>query len=348
MQKIKRLFITLTERCNMMCPHCWISAGPRRIDYNEITFSEISDSIESLIPFGLERVKLTGGEPFLRKELCYDIIDLCHKLGIYVSLETNASLFDENDYARLRNSRNLDIGISLDFPLKHDFDSFRHSDGAYNKVMECLDELTENLKITVAMAVFQRNLQLMEEIADIVVGKNGVVRYLLCMNIGRATQEISSDFLSPSEVLLFYKKIHQICTKYPNRVSSIIPWAFNNLSSTLKFGKCGVEENIGLLPDGTISFCGIGLSNEKARLGNIRSQKLTEIVEGSELMNQLCHLSEGGYVGICNKCFFKYVCGNLCPANVCETYGDFSHSFPVCQKLYEEGLFPKEFIVKES
>ena len=96
------LRISVTDRCNMRCRYCM----PREhFDKNHdylpksdiLSFEEIARVVESLLPAGLRKVRLTGGEPLIRKDLhklIRQLRDLSPDLDI--ALTTNAQLLSKS------------------------------------------------------------------------------------------------------------------------------------------------------------------------------------------------------------------------------------------------------------
>ena len=68
---LRDLRISLTDKCNMRCRYCM----PREhFDEHEflsreeiLTYEELAFVVESLVPLGLQKIRLTGGEPLLRE-----------------------------------------------------------------------------------------------------------------------------------------------------------------------------------------------------------------------------------------------------------------------------------------
>lgn len=347
MLEIDRFYVTLTERCNMRCPHCWISAGAHAVSYEEISGREVTRAIDELIPFGLKAVKLTGGEPLVRKPVAYDIMEHCSQQGLHISLETNAVLVDKVDIQRISSLSSVEFGTSLDFPTAMEFDAFRAFPGGFARVTDTIKEMARTGTVTSTMAVFRDNLGLMEAVADLVVDLGASARFLLCMDLGRAEDRMNGRLLSSAEIISFYREVNRLAGKYPGRVSAMTPWAMADLSGRLRIGKCDAERMISLLPDGSISTCGIAIINTRAVLGNIRTHSIADVWRDSPVMCELRNRNQVKYKGVCGMCMFQDACANRCPAYAFDVFGSFDGPYPVCQRLYEDGLFPSEFIVRD-
>jgi MoaA/NifB/PqqE/SkfB family radical SAM enzyme len=100
----------VTARCNLTCQQCNIIYA--NSDLKECTLAEVEKIAENLGRIGVAIVLLTGGEPFLRKDLP-DIIRAFVANGIHVRMQTNG-LASEEAFVRCVEAGGRDISISLD------------------------------------------------------------------------------------------------------------------------------------------------------------------------------------------------------------------------------------------
>lgn len=107
----RKCLIQLTEKCNLCCAHCFVSANNAG---QEMDLIKIKDMIlPQLLKNNITKVTLTGGEPFVFSKLS-DVIDLLIKNNIAVSICTNATLITETFLERFNNCDNLHFNVSLD------------------------------------------------------------------------------------------------------------------------------------------------------------------------------------------------------------------------------------------
>jgi len=116
---LEYLRISLTDRCNYRCSYCMpkdiFNANYKYLKKSELlTFEEILSFVEILKNFNLRKIRLTGGEPLLRRNI-ENLIIRIKDLGIkQISLTTNGSLLNLSK-AELLKKNGLDgITISLD------------------------------------------------------------------------------------------------------------------------------------------------------------------------------------------------------------------------------------------
>lgn len=69
-RRVRYLRVSLTDRCNMRCTYCMPPEGIEHVDRSEVlSLEEVSRMVEAFAAWGVERVRLTGGEPTLRRGL---------------------------------------------------------------------------------------------------------------------------------------------------------------------------------------------------------------------------------------------------------------------------------------
>ena len=114
-RKIDYIRISVTDRCNLRCIYCMPSDGVREITHSEIlTYEEIIRILSIATNLGIKKVRITGGEPLVRKGLPY-LIKTISNLGAIeeISLTTNGVLLKR--FARELKEAGLNrLNISLD------------------------------------------------------------------------------------------------------------------------------------------------------------------------------------------------------------------------------------------
>src|ERR1041384_1555429 len=88
------LRVSVTDRCNFRCQYCMPAEGLPWLERAELlTFEEIERLVRLLVPLGVRSVRLTGGEPLVRRELPMLISMLSRIEGLDdLSLTTNGYL----------------------------------------------------------------------------------------------------------------------------------------------------------------------------------------------------------------------------------------------------------------
>ncbi len=77
-RRINYLRISVTDRCNLRCVYCMPEAGIELIDHKEIiSFEEIVEVVKLSVSRGIDKIRITGGEPLVRK----GIVDLIRMIA---------------------------------------------------------------------------------------------------------------------------------------------------------------------------------------------------------------------------------------------------------------------------
>ena len=67
-RKLDYLRISVTDRCNLRCRYCMPEEGIKLLSHNDIlTYDEITEFTAAAVARGVQKVRLTGGEPLVRK-----------------------------------------------------------------------------------------------------------------------------------------------------------------------------------------------------------------------------------------------------------------------------------------
>lgn len=77
-RKIDYLRLSVTDRCNLRCTYCMPEGGVPKLDHSEIlSYEEILTLANVAVGMGISKIRITGGEPLVRK----DILTLCSKIS---------------------------------------------------------------------------------------------------------------------------------------------------------------------------------------------------------------------------------------------------------------------------
>ncbi|NNF26559.1 MAG: GTP 3',8-cyclase MoaA [Gemmatimonadetes bacterium] len=143
-RSIRYLRISVTDKCNLRCVYCMPEEGLEWLRRDEIlSYEEITRIVEVMAPMGLSRVRLTGGEPLVRKDLPDLVRRLSHIPGIDdISLSTNAVLLAPLA-GELREAGVNRINVSLDSLRPERADRIARRPDVLKRVMEGLHAAEE-------------------------------------------------------------------------------------------------------------------------------------------------------------------------------------------------------------
>lgn len=114
-RRINYLRISVTDRCNMRCTYCMPAEGIALMKHSEIlSFEEIMEVVDAAIALGVDKVRITGGEPLVRKGIVELVKIIAAKPAIRdLGMTTNGQLLAQ--YAQdLKNAGLHRINVSLD------------------------------------------------------------------------------------------------------------------------------------------------------------------------------------------------------------------------------------------
>ncbi len=109
-RKIEYLRLSVTDKCNLRCRYCMPEEGIRHLEHKDVlSFEELQTLTGILKELGIRKIRLTGGEPLVRK----GVVSLVSMLPCDVYMTTNGCRLSEHAKA-LREAGLLGVNISLD------------------------------------------------------------------------------------------------------------------------------------------------------------------------------------------------------------------------------------------
>lgn len=138
-RNIHYLRISVTDRCNLRCVYCMPERGVNLIKHeNILSFEEIASFTKIAASNGIDKVRITGGEPLIRKNIVYLVELLANISGIIdLSLTTNGILLAE--FAELLKEAGLRrVNVSLDTVDPEKYKEITRG-GDLNRVMQGID-----------------------------------------------------------------------------------------------------------------------------------------------------------------------------------------------------------------
>lgn len=185
-REIDYLRISITDRCNLRCIYCMEEEGNTFFqEEDKLTKEEILKIVSASAKLGVKKIRLTGGEPLVRKdivELMEGINDIKGIEGIY--LTTNGILLEEKLEA-LKKAGLKGVNISLDSLKEEMFQSLTRL-GILKKVLSAIDKCLElgiKVKLNTVM-IKDKNDDEILDFVNLTRSKNIDVRFIELMPIG--------------------------------------------------------------------------------------------------------------------------------------------------------------------
>ena len=134
--------LEITYACNLRCGFCYTDSPRRTLQRTpELSDAEWHEVVRQSLDLGIVEAVVTGGEPFLRKELTLAVIETLAAAGVGVTLNTNGWFIDEEVAGRLGALRGVTAHVSLDGARAGLHDGSRGVPGSWRRAMEGIDRL---------------------------------------------------------------------------------------------------------------------------------------------------------------------------------------------------------------
>jgi GTP 3',8-cyclase len=204
---VRDLRISVTDRCNFRCTYCMpktvFGQGYRFMDRKELlTFEELERVARAFTELGVEKIRLTGGEPLLRKEIEHLVERLNTIDGLDLTLTTNASLLGRK--AEALRAAGLDrVNVSLDSLDDATFRAMNDVDFPVARVLEGIEAAAAAGLPVKVNAVVKRgvNDQGVVEMARYFRGTGHSLRFIEYMDVGATNGWRLDDVVPAGEIV---------------------------------------------------------------------------------------------------------------------------------------------------
>ncbi|WP_136465170.1 GTP 3',8-cyclase MoaA [Flagellimonas onchidii] len=247
-RKINYLRLAVTDRCNLRCNYCMPSEGIDFVKKDKLlTIDELLLLSEILVKQGIDKIRITGGEPFVRK----DLMVLLRKLRLMknlndISVTTNATLIgpyiDELKTLGIKN-----INVSLDAINRKTFERITRRDQFDTVHNNLIRLITEGFNVRINFIVLEgQNQQDIVPILELMKHYNVSVRFLEEMPFNGGGKNFATIKWNYKEIL------EHISMAYPNFQKLESP----STSTSINYKIEGHKGTFGIIPSFSRTFCG--------------------------------------------------------------------------------------------
>ncbi len=319
------------ETCNLRCAHCYQQSFHSK-DLPDDQIMKIAHIMEETLEKWKRsgRVSLTGGEPFLRKDLLLKLLDFFERSDhfYWVGILTNGTLIDEPAADALRPFVKLkEIQVSIDGADARVHDAVR-GHGSFEKAVNAVQLLKQKgFTISIMFTLHKQNQA--EALRMIDMAEKLDVDFLTIERVlPNNEKDIQAFYLEPGRLKAVYESVYRKKTEVEKRSSLKV-----RVSRPLW---CLVDENAGgfcpagftsltILHDGTLLPC----RRLEIPIGNVLEEGIFKPWYTSEVLWKLRNKNLLG--GKCSGCRFLGNCGG-CRAVAYKLTGDFMAEDPQCWK----------------
>ncbi|MBO5937626.1 MAG: GTP 3',8-cyclase MoaA [Clostridia bacterium] len=278
-RKINYLRVSVTKRCNLNCSYC---GACNEKDNTELSAEQIEKIVRAFAKCGITKVRLTGGEPLVRKDIC-DIAERISKIDGIKKLALTTNGINLKDCAKLLKDAGVTaVNISLDTTDSEQYKSLTGYDGltkVFDGIAECERVGLSPIRLNAVLIKDKNDIQA-ESLINIARDRKIDVRFIELMpfsddgeneNLVVRGEDILKQFAFLKPVITAKNDFEKSVARYyeaegfKGRIGFITP-----ISD--KF--CSECNRIRLLSDGKVKAC----------LGNDGVIDLMDVIDNEELL----------------------------------------------------------------
>lgn len=336
----------ITDKCNLHCTHCYqenyTAVSDKPVEELKVIANKLLQTLSNWKKKG--DISITGGEPFVRKDLFLflEYLNTSEEISD-LHILSNGTLITDEIAERLKKFAKLySVQVSLDGSSPETHDSIRGS-GAFEKAIRGIRMLaSRGIDVKVMFTLQRCNMKDIPSLIDLAIKEkvSGLtVERLVPMG---SAKDMKNSLLSPEETRdtfqyisdradLEYEKGTQLrILKYRPLWINIDPCRAKTKANTVPHKELGAVCSIGLdgiciLPDATVLAC----RRLPIPIGNLKRDSLEKIWFTSDLLWQI--RDKRNLKGKCNSCEFIPRCGG-CRSIAYAFTGDYLAEDPQCWK----------------
>lgn len=245
---INYLRLAVTDRCNLRCNYCMPAEGINFARREELlTTRELTALCKTLVEEGIDKIRITGGEPFVRKDLMELLSNLRELPGLReISITTNATLIGPH-IGRLKELGIRNINVSLDAITKETFDRITRRDQfetVYGNLMKLIEE---GFNVRINFIVLEgQNIEDILPVLELQKNYPVSVRFLEEMPFNGGSKSFNKIKWDYKRILSYVAEAYPDFEKLPAPATS----------TSMNYKISGHEGSFGLIPSFSRTFCG--------------------------------------------------------------------------------------------
>lgn len=156
----------ITNRCNLSCPHCYRNSTAKD-SLNPLNLERIYRLLDEMEQLNVFQLKITGGEPFLCKDL-FNIVEYGVTKSISIAILSNATIPLNEAWLNLLAHKNITLNISLDGATPDTHDVIRGK-GAFNRTIQNLHKFTQyNISYAIMFTINNTNKHEVQDVISLI------------------------------------------------------------------------------------------------------------------------------------------------------------------------------------
>jgi len=309
----RKALVQITERCNLHCAHCFVSSTATGADMSIDCFIDLV--LPRLIEARVQRLTLTGGEPFVHP----DILEFCAAVvgaGLPVGVCTNATQTTDQQIDFLADLGNVHVNVSFDGFRETSHGRFRGDRASFATTVATTRRLAE-AGLLQGLLSTPNALTDPEEFADLCAFALDVGAEYVLMNplsaFGRGVRS-QGRLAAPDETM---RAIREVTRRFADRLD-MVHIRFPNDDKPL--GGCDAGKIIYVFVDGTVGVCPYLVfaartpqsryADTEFLVGNILDEDVADSLDAYRFHDRFTV----GANATCGACHLAGSCGKGCPA----------------------------------
>lgn len=344
------VWLELTRKCNLTCPHCYIRGGtPRRGELPTSTFMRIIDELSEM---GVWAIAITGGEPMLHPDFIA-IVNYAHQRGLLIGIATNGTRVSTYILDQIPRDGVI-ISVSVD-----DLHLHKAASGVEFKVMTKALRTIKQLgfEANVMTNTNKRNIASIQQIMYWAQENQVSVRSVPFSPLGRGKKHRAELENSVDDVDVAARFWLDECAwehQYHNRVGLCVGSIFNyGLSLAYMTRRCSSGRYLCYIcSDGTVYPCTMCAGEKIFAAGNLQEMNFQTLWRTDWRIRQY---SWENFSQTCDGCILnkpEYYCSSRCPAMSHARTGEFfkcgASDFEIASTIVRTALFNSTPLAKET
>jgi MoaA/NifB/PqqE/SkfB family radical SAM enzyme len=212
-----------TNRCNLACRHCSQGAGRGWRKDGELSREEIAELFCQLEQGGLHDLRITGGEPVVRRDFA-EILEEAAKKRFALYLFTNGTMLNKSNVKRIaavkdQKNGNFLVHLSLDGGTRRSHEWLRQVPGSFDRLVKGMRLLREHdIPFYCEMNLNRRNMGTIEQAVKLLIREGaGSLSMHTSSSAGRAA-DYDDFFLSLNELRKGKIHVNRLRRKYRGKI----------------------------------------------------------------------------------------------------------------------------------
>lgn len=317
--RIETAVIEVINTCNLRCKHCYGQFEKQVV----MPINKYELYLKQLYDYGMTRLTITGGEPFLMGDNLFDYVYIAKKMGIpHIVITTNGTIHYNNIVKLIDNINLLQISIDGD-ENTHDY---IRGQGTYKKSTSFIENAADvdNKKVCIMMSLHKMNFLQLQNVHQYAKSKNISFAIEIVTPCGRGS---NIDVINKKQMLYVQNYIRE------NRISCNDPINFCDKNSAIFFNQdiiAGCAAGVSALcvdSYGTVFPCArlrIPMGNLDYGISNVFRSEIYKNLNNRKLLK-----------GRCSHCSFLFCCGG-CRARAFALTNDYLEEDSHCITFIEK------------